>query len=253
MPSNFDCLGLEVTDEDELWTLVDRALPAAVPLRHRPELRRWQDPSGARILFELTDDRRLRGMLPTYAGSPGALLADVEALSDEVAVADVVDGGGGETITRLAVRLEQHRLLGASVVPAAGPASIVALGLDVRAHDSAAGYAASDDSLLTEDEDRSEATEEEPLRMAAESLLCFGLFAHPAEADSYARLAGTVLAVAHRRVALTGGTFTVVRLRTVGMELDLCLPGPDPGPVVGGVVSGTVLLTGSLPGLEHPA
>jgi hypothetical protein len=103
------------------------------------------------------------------------------------------------------------------------------------------------------DGDASSARGERPVRLAAESLIPYGLFEDPAESDAYARISGTVLAVAHQRAALTARAFTVARVRTVGMELDLCLPGTDPRPAVGGVLSGTVLLTGSLPALETAA
>lgn len=255
MPSNFDCLGLGVADEQQLWALVDRTLPESVPIGNRPGIRRWQDPSGVRIVFELSANRTIAGILPTFAGRAGALLGEVTALTDELAAADVVDREG-DTVTRLAVSLEQRRLLPKAPAAVAGPASIVALGLDVRAHPSPAAFEESDDSLLvgSADTDASPGGREpEPLRLAAESLLPYGLFSDPAEPDAYARVSGTVLAVGQRHVALTGRDFTVVRLRTVGLELDLCLAGTDRGVTVNGVLSGTVLLTGSLPHLETPA
>jgi hypothetical protein len=65
-------------------------------------------------------------LLPSFAGAPGARLADVRAVNDDVAIASVIDEFG-EVSTILAVELEQRRLLDANSQPVNGEASVVAL------------------------------------------------------------------------------------------------------------------------------
>jgi len=87
--------------------------------------------------------------------------------------------------------------------------------------------------------------------MAAESLISYGVFGPADQAEAYARLNGTVLRAERRTVAATGGRFVVARVRTVGLDLDLCLPTsvvPEPGAVIGG----TVFLVASLPFATTP-
>jgi hypothetical protein len=255
--SRFDCLGLGVASVGDLDDLVERALPRAFPVGEpeHPGMFRWQDASGARILFELEDDG-IHGLVTSYAGAPGARLAQVWLANEETAYADAVDEDG-ETLTRFAIELEQRLLLRGTTAPAGGAASVVALGVDVRAHAGPAAFEASDDSLLAGPGEETDSTEpageigREPVRLAAESLISYGLFGDPADSQPFARVSGTVLTVTPKRVALTGGRFTVARVRTVGMEVDLCLPGDQRDLTVGGVVSGTVLLVGSLPHLER--
>lgn len=74
------------------------------------------------------------------------------------------------------------------------------------------------------------------------------------QAEAYARLHGTVLQAQRRTVAATGQSFIVARVRTVGFDVDLCLPAagvelPQPGNIVGG----QVFLVASIPGLVSAA
>jgi hypothetical protein len=81
--------------------------------------------------------------------------------------------------------------------------------------------------------------------MGAESFLPFGLSRHDEsgrDVEPVARLNGTVVAVRTATVDATAQTFHALRVRTVGMEVDLCLAAadhpdvPEPGAVVGGLV-----------------
>ncbi len=87
-------------------------MPSAQPLGSTRKLNvlRWEDPSGARLVITMNGNELL-AFLPSFAGTPGATLVNVSALSDEVVQADVQDTDG-KMLTRLAPELEQGPLLG---------------------------------------------------------------------------------------------------------------------------------------------
>jgi hypothetical protein len=128
-------------------------------------------------------------------------------------------------------------------VPDSGRASLTAFGLDVTLHASPEAYAESDASLLSP-ESTEAADDDEPTRMASESFISFARFGGAEDADPVARMAGVVLAARTATVDATGQTFHAVRVRCVGMELDVCLAADDhpSPPEPGGVVAGTVYL-----------
>jgi hypothetical protein len=257
--SNLECVGLGVADKTGLQRLMDGALADATHLGavDGVTVLRWEDPSGARLVLAVRD-RKVLDLLPSFAGEPGARLDRVGAANGAVAIADVVDEDGEQT-TMIAVELEQRRFLAVAAGPVAGPASVVALGVDVTVHAGAEAFAASDASLLSTDggdpgEPPAHVVERGlpwPPRMAAESLISYGVFGPAEQAEAYARLNGTVLRAERRTVAATGARFVVARVRTVGLDLDLCLPTPvvpEPGAVIGG----TVFLVASLPFATNP-
>jgi hypothetical protein len=254
--SNLACVGLAVADHDALHPLIDSALRTAELIGRRGacELYRWQDPSGARLVITV-EDRTVVGFLPSFASRPGARLVEVRAVNEDVVVADVLDEAG-EQVTRLAAELEQRRILPAG--PVEGPASIVALGIDVTVHASAEAFATSDASVLHETEDPGDPPAHFidngwpwPPRMAAESFIPYGLFNDGAATQAYARLNGLVLTADVHTVAMTGQRFIAARVRSAGFEADVCMPaGESTGaPAVGSVVAGTVFLVASMPGL----
>ncbi|MFD2767075.1 hypothetical protein [Micromonospora eburnea] len=256
MTSNLDCVGLGVTDRAGMRRLVDIALAGAERLGEADgvSVLRWQDPSGARLVLGVRGDEVV-DLLPSYAGTPGARLADVRAVNEDVAVADVLDDGG-EQATMLAAELEQRRLLPAATGPVGGLACVVALGVDVAVYADAEAFAASDASLVGDRDDPGDPPAHVveqgwpwPPRMATESFVSYGVFGEPAQAQAYARLNGTVLGAEPRTVTATGQRFVAARVRTAGFEADVCLPAGDAGgvPQPGNVVAGTVFLVGSLP------
>jgi hypothetical protein len=254
VPSNLACLGLGVADNAELERLLSVAVPAARPLGEVDGIWvvRWEDPSGARLVMSVQGEQVL-DLLPSFAGTPGARLANIQAATDEVAIADVVDEGD-EQVTMLALELEQRRLLPAEGLAAAS-ATVVALGVDVTVHADEDAFAASDASLL---QDPGEDGPGEPPphfvergwswppRMAAESFISYGVFGAPEDAQAYARLTGTVRQARRLRVTATGQEFTAARVQTAGFEVDLCLPAGEHTLQPGNVIGGTVFLVGSL-------
>ncbi|GIF97938.1 hypothetical protein [Catellatospora citrea] len=262
MASNLECVGLGVSDGDGLSALIGEALERAELLGEvaGTSVHAWQDPSGARLVVS-TQERTVKDLLPSYAGTPGARLAGLHAVNDEVAVAHVVDADG-ETLTMLAVEVEQRRLLSAGKQPVDAEAAVVALGVDVTVHADEAAFAASDASLLSPGSEPGEPPAHVveqghpwPPRMGPESFISYGVFGPPEQAEAYARLHGTVLSAQRRTVALTGGSFVVARVRTVGFEVDLCLAATDAAelPRPGNVIGGTVFLVASVPALAAAA
>jgi hypothetical protein len=254
--SNLACVGLAVADRDALHQLIDSALRASELIGRRGacELYRWQDPSGARLVVA-AERRTVVGFLPSFAGRTGARLAEVRVVNEDVVVADVIDETG-EPATRLAAEIEQLHILPAR--PVEGPASIVALGVDVTIHATAQAFAASDASMLHDADDTREPPAHFvdngwpwPPRMAAESFISYGVFDG---GQPYARLNGLVLGADVRTVTATGQRFVAARVRSAGFKADVCLPADDStvAPMPGSVIAGTVFLVVSMPDLPSP-
>ena len=131
MTSKLGCIGLAVDTGDQLDRLVAAVLPAADSLGRNGDLEvfRWQDPSGARLIIGIEDGERV-DLLASFAGASGPVLAHLRPVAAEVTAADVVDRDGDQ-LARIAVELEQRRLLMAAPSAPSGPATLVALGTDV--------------------------------------------------------------------------------------------------------------------------
>lgn len=238
-------------------TLLDRILPFAEVIGESGGItvRRWTDPSGVRLVLALRG-RELLELLPSFAGVPGVNLTGLRRVNDEMVVADVVDDDGEQT-TMLAAAAEQLLLLGTGQPVLAGRASLVALGVQVSVHADEEAFANSDASKLGDDDGEPPAHFVEngwpwPPRMGAESFISYGTF-DQVNGDPVAQLNGIVLAAERRRVEATGGEFSVARVRSVGFEADVCLPGDLPTPVPGNVVGGLVYLIADLPFVTAPA
>jgi hypothetical protein len=235
MTSNLGCIGLAVDDVEAFADLLDRVIPTGTAARQEngSVLYDWRDASGARLTVATDRAGDLDEVVPSYAGEPGVELGRLVPLHGAVVAADVLEGG--EVVTRMAVEV-----LPPGPVPDSGRASVTAFGLDVTLHASPEEYAGSDASLLSPDS----ADDEEPTRMASESFISFALFGGAEDADPVARMAGVVLASRTATVTETGQSFHAVRVRCLGMELDVCLAADDhpSAPEPGGVVAGTVYL-----------
>ena len=249
-------MGLAVADNDAFGRLINTAIGEAELIGSRDDwsVYRWQDPSGVRLVMS-TRGNVIVDVLPSLAASPAARLADVRMVNEDVAFADVLDADG-EVATRLAAEVEQRRLLPDG--PVAGPASIVALGVEVTVHDSAEAFAASDASLLGGVHVGSgppphfvENGRPWPPRVAAESFISYGVFDPGEAAEAYARISGSVVSAESRVVAATGQRFVAAHVRCVGFDVDVCLPADNDTapPAAGAVVAGTVFLVASLPEL----
>ncbi|MCU1428670.1 MAG: hypothetical protein JWL83_2670 [Actinomycetia bacterium] len=259
MSSNLACIGLAVDDDSALNALVSAVLPRGVLVGRADgiDVVRWEDPSGARLVFALKD-KRVIDFLPSLSSRPGARLASVRASNASVATAAVVDEDG-EQLTSVAVELEQRQFLGRSA-DLNGPAAIIAFGRAVTVHESAEAFAAADDSLLDPDADRDAAPPPHyaergwpwPPRVAAESFFSHGVFGDPDQAVATAQMAGVVSESARRVVVETGQSFGVARVRTAGFEADVCLDARTHPtvPSSGAIISGTVFLVASIEALE---
>ncbi|MDO9457787.1 hypothetical protein [Nocardioides sp.] len=243
MASTLACIGLDVGDLDTLNGYL-AAMPSQVVGRVGGiESVRYYDPSGARVVVALDTAGETIDLVPSYDARAGALLADLGPLGP-VVQADVVNDDR-EVATRLAVDLEQRRhLVGAVGGPLRG--SVVALGVEMTVHADADAFAGSDASVLSEPEPG-----EDPTRWAAESFVSYGLFTGDGDPEPTAFLAGTVLAAETHTHAVSGQVFHSARLRTVGFEATVCLPGSEhaAAPVPGNVVAGSCYLVVDVPTL----
>lgn len=257
MASNLGCVGLAVDDEAAIDELLRDVDPDARSLGRvgGVEVRRWEDPSGARLVYGLRHGE-VTDFLPSFAAVPGAQLAGIRFVADEVVAAGIVDEEG-EQMTGMTLELEQHRLLRARGAPTSGRAAIVALGVDVAVFDDAVVFGESPASLLSDrdlDADDPPAHHVElgftwPPRVAAESFMSFGVLApEEEEVTAHARLAGTVVEADVRTVVQTGQRFIAARVATVGFETTVCFPAGETAepPRPGNVIHGTVFLVGDL-------
>jgi hypothetical protein len=272
MTSNLACIGLYASDAAQLSDLVGRALAQSCVLAtvDGVTVRRWQDPSGARLIVSSRNGKVI-DLLPSFAAEPGVRLRDVRRLNDH-AVTAIALGEQDQRLTALTFELEQRRQgapggacrSGGCDDPARSldpdsavvAAALIAFGVDVTVHDDAEAFARDDASLLDPRADRNEEPParvveldlEWPIRLAPDSFLPLGALSAPATADSYARLAGTVLKAEQRNVDLTGECFISARVRTLDFTIDVCLDsrGVDGVPRPGQVISGTVYLVASI-------
>ena len=255
MASNLGCVGLAVADAAELAALVNAITPDSRSLGRVDgvDVRRWEDPSGARLVFGRREDTVVE-FLPSFAGRVGGKLRALGRVGPEVARAAVVDAAG-DTATRVVLEVEQRRLLPPEPVAHDVRATITALGVDVAVFDDADAFAASPASLVTADVEPGDPPARYvelglvwPPRMAAESFVSYGEFVPADEATAHARLAGAVRSADVRTVSQTGQRFVAAEVATAGFEATVCFPA-DEGeapPRPGNVLHGTVYLVASV-------
>lgn len=233
MASNLGCVGLAVADGAELGALVAAVLPDSALLGRAGdiEVRRWEDPSGARLVLGLRHGE-VEDLLPSFASATGGDLQGL-GFDGDLARAGVVEASG-TVVTQMSLHLEQHRLLDAAGTPVARPVRITALGVDVAVFDDADVFRASPTGSGA--------------RMAAESFIPTGDFAAPGEATAHAVLAGTVRSAGVRTVARTGQRFVAAQVVSYGFAATVCFPADqvERPPQSGNVIFGTVFLVGSL-------
>jgi hypothetical protein len=253
--SNLSCIGLGADSGQALHELVTRVLPKSVSLgvKDGVDVRRWEDPSGARLLLGERDGK-VRELLPSFAGTPSARLADVAALTPEIVAADVIEDG--EMVSRMAFELEERRFLDPTPPRPEGEVSIVAFGRSVALYADEDAFAQSPDSLVGGGDTAAEEPPPHfvergwkwPPRMAAESFISTGLFGSP---TAEARLYGTVRSAERRIVSETGNEIDVLVVHTVGFDATVCVPARMLGvePLPGNVLGGSVYLVVSMPSI----
>ena len=225
----------------------------ATPLGSRKglDVLRWEDPSGARVTFELRDGV-IDNFMPSFAGRWRTRLDNIRRLSRDVSGADVVDADG-EQLTVLTLELEERALLADRV--ASADAAIIALGTNVEVFEDAAAFAASDSSSLGDPRQSGDPPElvtamgwPWPPRFAPESFVSTGIFGAPEVATADARLNGTVAGSELRTNSLTGQSFLLARVGTAGFDVDMCISRSDDSDHLGlgMVVGGYVFMVGSL-------
>jgi hypothetical protein len=242
--STLACLGMHVDDLDRLGDVLDR-LPADLVGRLETgdgvvESVRHRDDSGACVVLARVDGGVV-DLVPLLEADRGARLGGL-GVAGEAVVADVLDDDG-EMVTRLACDLVQRRhVRDAGAVDAA----VVALGVEVGVHADAAAYATSEQSVLGEP-----GPGEEPMRLAAQSFISYGLFSGDAEPEPTAFLAGEVLASETRTHGVTGQSFHVLEVATVGFTATVCLAASEHPtlPAPGNVVAGVCYLVADAPSL----
>lgn len=246
------CVGLVLPDDNAFRDLIE-ALISAVKLTRSvsgARVYRWQDPSGARLTIVKNGQ-----ITVSYSNTTAVRFAAGMYLDNGHFFAEVVDESG-EQVAGIAVKPECAADFGARAATQRpiDTVGITAFGVDVTVFSSEEAFQQSSASLLTSasagaDDGESNAME---LRYSAESLVPFGTFDRAAP-DSSALLNGTVLSAQIVTNVWTGRQFVAARVRTSGLEVDLCMPWnegepiPEPGNIIGGSVYLTATLTDSSP------
>lgn len=241
MATMYECIGLPIQDDESLRAVTLGLFPDATVLGETTAgaVLRWQDPSGARITFTLDPDDLIIDVVPSIDGAPGASLGRLGVLHGSIFEADVVDLYD-ETLTRLAMDFERYLLMDHPDGTWSPRTSITALGLDVATFASPKAFADSAASVLSGD-----ASDPAAKHVGHESFIPVGLFGPPEDVLPIARLSGTVVHATRRRNTRSRLLFDVARVRTVGMEVDVCTPAGGRLAALGEVISGTVYLVGS--------
>jgi hypothetical protein len=154
--------------------------------------------------------------------------------------------------------LEQQPLIARPIETAL--ATITFLGRHITLHEDPDAFAASDASLLKPGADPDlpppahivERGLKWPFRMGHGSFMSYGVFGDPSDAVAVARFAAVVVTAERRTVSLSGQSFIVAEVETVGVCASLCLRASDfeVTPVAGQVVAGEVFIAGSLVDFE---
>jgi hypothetical protein len=180
--SNLACIGLRVDDESGYFALLSRMLPLSAPIGEADgvTVHRWQDPSGARVVFGVGRSGEIVSAMPSFAALAEVLLVGIRRQNEDAAIADLVDDDG-EQYGQLAVELEQRQLL-AETVPGPLCAALVTLGVDVEVFADAAAFAADPASLLTAAKDPPEERPSDlppgiswPVRISSSSFVSYGV------------------------------------------------------------------------------
>jgi len=210
------------------------------------EVLAWTDEaSGARLVLGC-HGVDVRWMWPTLWSPTSTSLGGMSVLREDIVSASVLDETGTRA-AQLVLRLEEGRTLSADMCTRTWPAAIVASG-PVRVFADEAAFEVDPVSIVGDPASYPDRPPEHfvergwawPPRLAAESL-------EPVRGtEPVVSLTGTVRAVDRRRNDLTGREFTVARVRTLGFELDLCLPADHAEVRVGAVIAGPVTLVGRL-------
>jgi hypothetical protein len=239
-----DCFGFG----DDLPALIDAVLPRVerLSLTDADEVLAWTDEaSGARLVLGC-HGVDVRWLWPTLWSPTSTLLGGLTVLGNGMVSARVLDGCGGR-VADLLLRLEQGENLTEDMLTRTWPAAVVAGG-PVQVFADAAAFLADPSSIRGDPANYPAQPPEHfaargwswPPRLAEESL------EEPRDAAGHTRMTGTVRSADVRRNSLTGRQFTVLRVRTLGLELDLCLAGDRGAVAVGSVVAGSVNLVGRL-------
>ena len=259
MTSNLSCIGFAIADPTELESLVADLFPLAQPLGNAGgvEIRRWQDPSGARLVLGRTGNDVV-DFLPSFDGRPGVDLIDCRAVNEDVIVGIVVDESGEQT-TQMAFELEQRRALRPGQLWS-GAAAVTAFASNPEFFDSDDDFARSPRSQLDPNADPDEPAPLHfvelgwpwPARMAVESFFPWGTFGEDdADAVARSRLNGIVHSAGVRRNVRTGRAFLAARVRCLGFEADLVTEwdeGEPPAP--GSIVATDAFFVASIDALE---
>lgn len=258
MSSHLACIGMAVTSPDELDAVVAEIVQAGkMPVVAPGEddgvpTYAWQDPSGARVVYDLVDGEPL--ILPGYGDATIVRYAGIQAQAPEVARLSII-GPDGATETGVTAELEQRRHLGS--LPTEGRVALCAMGVHVATFPDEASFLHSDASLLGTVEEFGEPPPEVleqglawPPRMSTRAFFANGYFDGSAEPTPHALISAVVRERRDLVNEFTGQAFVVALVDAPFGSLPVCLAAvehPDLRP--GQVLTGTVSVVGSvLPG-----
>ena len=176
-PSTFAAIGMDAVDERQFVQWVSRILPATEKIGTfvGRDVLRWQDSSGARVLFE-RDGGRIMRVLASFDGQDTASLGDVSRMPRgalPLGSAMVLDGAG-DGLFVLVADVEQRILLRGSLRIA--DARVMGLTERFDIFTDEREFERSDASLLFPNETYERDVDEPPLRVGVQSLISSAIF-----------------------------------------------------------------------------
>lgn len=267
MSSHLACIGMAVTSPGDLDAVVAEIVRSgrepvagAEPVtagKHASAdtsgqhitTRAWQDPSGARVVYDLVDGEPL--ILPTFRDAATARYTGIEADNPEVARLSVI-GPDGATETGVTAELEQRRH--PDSVPPEGRVSLCAMGIQVRTFPDEASFLHSDASLLGTVEEFGDPPPEVleqglawPPRMSTRAFFANGYFEGPVPVSPHALISAVVRERRDLVNRFTGQSFIVAIIDTPFGTMPVCLSAVEHSTVKPGeVLTGTVSVVGSI-------
>jgi hypothetical protein len=238
--SHFSSLGFADDTPEQMEETVGRAVELASPasfLNERQDRHLWfQDGSGAAMGVHVSESAEVECITPFFAPAGGgarwrvrtrAPRLDAECPHCSGADCDVLDGAGGDMLTRATVQwlffepyrdwLAEPRELDLEMV---GFASMLAVG------ETPEDLEPVQERLFGAREAGQPLAPGKPIRLAENAFLPYGMFNDGDDVGQRARalLMGTVSEMSKPTNALTGRRFVRLRVRTLGGDLDIVAP-----------------------------
>jgi hypothetical protein len=249
MPSHFSSIGFDVTSMETFGQMVEKILPAAVPIQtSRGTYHRWTSKSGAEVWVQVNRRSEVIEAHPHFAGSSQSSIM-VDQLIHRANQTELdgslhgwmngtaADGDDGDY--PLVVDCANYCEFLSEPPPALAIVQLTAFAYEWTAFDSVEAFDA--------------AQRDEEVHFASRSFIPEGVFGDDV-AEAQAFFCGHVLAAEERTNEVTGRAFYWAQVETYGTTLDVVMdPQTSDCPKIGGVIKGTFWLSSHIKTMSSQA